>query len=113
VAAADSSIGLSTAQNARADSDAVLLVDIGGGLGQDIVDFQKRYRHLPGRLVLQALPTVIESVQGFPTKVQAIGHDFFAPKPIQGKQKYSRPFKRIIRDDTILSTSLLSPLSAA
>lgn len=76
-------------QNARTDSDAVLLVDVGGGLGQDIVDFQKSYGHLPGRLVLQDLPTVIESVQGLPTKVEAMGHDFFTPQPIHGTRQIS------------------------
>jgi hypothetical protein len=37
-------------------SDAVLLVDVGGGKGHDIAAFQQAYPDAPGKLILQDLP---------------------------------------------------------
>lgn len=45
------------------DSDAPVLVDIGGGIGTDVVEFCRRYPNYPGRIVLQELPAVVASAQ--------------------------------------------------
>ena len=44
------------------DERAVLMVDIGGGVGHDLRDFGNRRGSMPGRLVLQDLPAVISEV---------------------------------------------------
>ena len=65
--------------------NAVLLVDVGGGSGHDIELFQKRHPGLPGRLVLQDLPTVIEAYKGTRSAgIEVMGYDFFTPQPIKG-----------------------------
>jgi O-methyltransferase. len=44
--------------------DTVFLVDIGGNQGHDLSKFRREYGHLPGRMVLQDLPSVVEGVDG-------------------------------------------------
>ncbi|CAI6331809.1 unnamed protein product [Periconia digitata] len=63
------------------DSSSILLVDIGGNLGYDLVNFQKKFPTLPGRLVVEDLPSVISSVRTLPDGVEGVGHDFFLPQP--------------------------------
>jgi hypothetical protein len=67
----------------------VLLVDIGGGTGRDIIEFQQRYPDLKGRLVLQDLQSVIDEVVSLPSGVETMAHDFFTPQPIQGSMPSS------------------------
>lgn len=62
----------------------VLLVDIGGGTGRDIVGFHKQFPDIPGRLVLQDLPAVIADAKNLPQAVEPMAHDFFSPQPIKG-----------------------------
>jgi hypothetical protein len=40
----------------------VLLVDVGGDTGQDILGFHKHFPNLPGRLVLEDLPPTIKAL---------------------------------------------------
>ena len=40
-------------QDLKEDKDAVLLVDVGGGLGHDYEELKAKYPKLPGRLSLQ------------------------------------------------------------
>ena len=49
-------------QQAR-DIDAPALVDIGGGIGTDVLEFRRRYPNVPGRIILQELPAVITSAK--------------------------------------------------
>lgn len=72
------------------DEDAVLLVDVGGGLGHDLAEFKTKHPdtnpHVRGRLILQDKPDVISSI----APETAIGlelsaHDFFTQQPVQGK----------------------------
>ncbi|KAJ5678266.1 uncharacterized protein N7477_003899 [Penicillium maclennaniae] len=39
-----------------------LIVDVGGGQGEDLKKFQEHFPDLPGKLILQDLPSVIEGV---------------------------------------------------
>ncbi|KAJ5710455.1 O-methyltransferase [Penicillium malachiteum] len=70
------------------EKDAVLLVDVGGGKGHDLILFQTRYGDLPGRQILQDLPSVVEQAGQLPEGLEATGHDFFKPNPIQGARAY-------------------------
>jgi demethylsterigmatocystin 6-O-methyltransferase len=68
------------------DPDAVLLVDVGGGMGQEIREIKARFPELPGRMILQDLSSTIERVQAEGAgSMEAMAHDFFTPQPIQGK----------------------------
>ena len=64
--------------------NAVLLVDIGGGLGHDVEKFRARYPDAAGKLVLQDRPEVVAHTVCKPP-VKTMAHDFFAPQPILGK----------------------------
>ena len=50
-------------------SDVPLLVDIGGGLGTDVMEFRRRYPNVPGKVVLQELPAVVESTKESETRL--------------------------------------------
>ena len=73
------------------DEDAVLLVDVGGGLGHDLQEFQRKHPELPGRLVLEDQPAVIAGTTDIHKSIEPMAHDFFTPQPIKGKAKFNRP----------------------
>ncbi|KAJ5820599.1 hypothetical protein N7474_006190 [Penicillium riverlandense] len=73
----------------RVSPDQVLLVDIGGGVGHDITAFKKHFPDLPGKLVLQDLPQVIDTIkEPLPEGITAISHNMFEPQPISGARAY-------------------------
>ena len=66
------------------NSDAVLLVDVGGSHGHDLLGFAKCYPSIPGKLVLEDLPETLESVASLPERIEVIAYDFFTPQPVIG-----------------------------
>ena len=66
------------------EKDAVLLVDVGGGLGHDLEEFKAKHPHIPGRLVLQDRPEVVRQIKKISQGIEATVHDFFTPQPIRG-----------------------------
>lgn len=73
----------------RVDPDAVLLVDIGGGVGHDLIYFRSKHGHLPGRLVVQDLPATIDYARQQPHEgVELHAYDMFTPQPIKGKHNH-------------------------
>lgn len=71
---------------AKTESDAVFLVDIGGGKGHDLQEIHRKHPNLPGKLVLQDLKGVIEKAEesGLDGKIIPMEHDFFTKQPIIG-----------------------------
>jgi hypothetical protein len=65
-------------------SSSVLLVDVGGGEGSYVKQFEENFPKAPGRLILQDLPHVISGIENPPTNVELVSHDFFTPQSIQG-----------------------------
>jgi hypothetical protein len=74
----------------KRNSEAVLLVDIGGNTGSELGNFHKAYPSIPGRLVSQDLPSVIRKVlERDPHQdVELMEYDFFTPQPVQGTLKF-------------------------
>jgi len=71
------------------DPNAVLIVDVGGNTGHDILDFHKAWPNQQGRLIVEDLPDVIEDVDKEALKpVEALAHDFFTPQPVKGAKAY-------------------------
>lgn len=70
--------------------DAPLLVDVGGGLGHDLAAFHTQFPDLPGRLILQDMPQVLNQISenGIPAKIEKMEYDFFKPQPIKGARAY-------------------------
>lgn len=90
-------------ENLSSNSDAVLLVDVGGGQGADALAFRRAHPDLPGRIIVQDLPETVAgadktSLDGL--ELQA--YDFFTPQPVKGARTYL--FKWILHnwgDDSI------------
>lgn len=85
-------------QGARTDEHAVLLVDVGGGLGHDIEEFHRKHPAAPGRLVLQDLPAVLGQIECVDDAITTMAHDFFTEQPIKGMPVFSY-HRRIICDN--------------
>jgi len=62
-----------------ASTSDTVLVDIGGGIGHDLIAFKQQYPSLPGKLILQEIPVVIDSIKDLPAGIDATKHDFFVP----------------------------------
>ncbi|CAO2648033.1 Nn.00g089550.m01.CDS01 [Neocucurbitaria sp. VM-36] len=73
--------------NFKAPGDSALLVDIGGGFGQHSVTFQKKFPHIPGRIVVQDIPSTLAHAPNI-NGIEFQAHDFFTPQPIQGAKFY-------------------------
>ncbi|TVY75550.1 O-methyltransferase lepI [Lachnellula suecica] len=74
----------------RAGDDRAVFVDVGGASGQQCVEFKKKFSNIPGRVILQDLPAVIEDAcaDGLPNGVEAMVHDFYKPQPVRGAKFY-------------------------
>lgn len=71
----------------EAKDESALLVDVGGGFGQHSVFFKKKFPHLPGRLIVQDVPSTLAhapKVEGIEFAV----HDFFTEQPVRGAKFY-------------------------
>lgn len=68
--------------------DQVLLVDIGGGEGNDLAAFHASFPNQPGQLILQDLPQVIGDIKDLSPAIQRSAYDFFTPQPIKGARAY-------------------------
>lgn len=64
-----------------------VLVDVGGGLGQDIAKFRHRFPETSGKLVLQDLKETVEKAQEM-AGVEKTVHDFFTPQPVQAPRAF-------------------------
>ncbi|KAH7006747.1 S-adenosyl-L-methionine-dependent methyltransferase [Macrophomina phaseolina] len=81
--------------------DAALVVDVGGGRGQDLYRMRKECPDIPAeRMVLQERAPVIEEVERLnPPEAEGVkkmAHDFFTEQPVKGALVYF--FKRIMHD---------------
>jgi len=73
------------------DIENVLLIDVGGNGGHDLIEFHKAHPSLPGRLILQDLPPTIQSLDSVMLTqegIEPMGHDFFTPEPVYGAKAY-------------------------
>lgn len=63
------------------NAERVLFVDVGGGVGHQLLKFQARAEGLKGKMMLFDLPGVISQADSVPEDVVKVGHDFFQPLP--------------------------------
>jgi hypothetical protein len=69
--------------------DQVLLVDVGGGKGHDLIKFHEKHPDLAGKLIVQDLPAVIDDISDpLPARIEAQKYDFFTPQTIRGAKAY-------------------------
>lgn len=65
------------------DAETPLFVDVGGGIGSQCAIFKERLPNLPGRVILQDLPVVLQhalTTEG----VEILAHNFWCEQPIKG-----------------------------
>jgi demethylsterigmatocystin 6-O-methyltransferase len=67
--------------------DSALLVDIGGGFGQQAIAFRKRFPNLPGRVVVQDIPETLGRATAS-EEVEFMAQDFFEPQGIKSAKFY-------------------------
>lgn len=79
---------LSLVAEANIGDQDVLLVDIGGSLGHDLSEFRRKWPQVPGRLILQDLPKVVEQARSMDLDpaIELMTHDFFTEQPIKGER---------------------------
>jgi hypothetical protein len=72
------------------DPERVLVVDIGGNIGHEVVALRKKhFPDIPDRLVLEDVPAVIDELPGpLGPNIDAISHSMFEPQPIKGARAY-------------------------
>ncbi|KAL8962474.1 MAG: hypothetical protein Q9183_005152 [Haloplaca sp. 2 TL-2023] len=76
---------LATSTDASPEADSkILLVDVGGNRGHDLVNLKTKHPNLTGRMILQDLPDVVTHASFSPEdNIEAMPHDFFQPQPIK------------------------------
>lgn len=72
-----------TEQLLGCDTDNVLVVDVGGGVGHDLLHIAEKHSLPATRLILQDLTEVVSAVKGS-DKFRVLAHDFFTPQPVKG-----------------------------
>ncbi|EPE28200.1 S-adenosyl-L-methionine-dependent methyltransferase [Glarea lozoyensis ATCC 20868] len=71
-------------------SSTVLFVDVGGSIGLQSRTLRRRFPDLPGRVILQDRPEIIQQAKAdlASAKVEAEIYDIFTPQPIKGARAY-------------------------
>lgn len=75
-------------QPGESPPDEVLIVDVGGGTGQDLERFKKTFPQAPGRLILEDTPSTVAKVNFGSPGMETIPYDFFKPQPVKGARTY-------------------------
>ncbi|KAI8951012.1 S-adenosyl-L-methionine-dependent methyltransferase [Xylaria longipes] len=70
------------------NKDAVLFVDVAGGLGYYTEELLSKFPDAPGRLILQDLPQVLGTIQQLHPRIESMGYDFFTEQPVKGARVY-------------------------
>lgn len=63
----------------------VLMCDVGGGKGHDMMGFASNYPSLPGKIVLQDQATVIANIEMENPPFEAQAHDFFTAQTLKAR----------------------------
>jgi hypothetical protein len=76
---------ISGASRSDNGEEAVLLVDVGGGTGHDVNGLREAFGdRLPGKLVLQDRPEIIEHAVLNGEADVKMAHDFLTEQPVKG-----------------------------
>lgn len=66
------------------DENKVVLVDVGGGIGQVTEKTLEENPELKGRFIVQDLGAIIEEARAKSPKYEVMEYDFFTPQPVKG-----------------------------
>ena len=69
------------------EGEAVLIIDVGGGMGHDLEVFKAKHPGLAskGRLILQEREEAVSQTQGLSSGIEVAVHDFFTEQPVKGE----------------------------
>ncbi|GAD96230.1 O-methyltransferase [Paecilomyces variotii No. 5] len=84
--------------------DAVFIVDVGGNHGHDLQKFNEMFPTVPGRLVLQDLPTVIKSAPRL-EGLETMAYSFYDPQPIKGEPSWN-PQNKMLHGKQLIPKSI-------
>ncbi|KAI4095372.1 MAG: hypothetical protein LQ344_001670 [Seirophora lacunosa] len=81
------------------DPQAVMLVDIGGGVGHEVQAIKHYYPSLPGRFILQDTPETLKRALSV-VSMETMEYDFFTEQPVTVPQKGARSYylRNILHD---------------
>lgn len=97
---------------ADVNPEAPFLVDVGGNIGHDLVEFQQHHPSYPGKLVLQDLPDVIGQIKEIDPRIERMGYDFLTEQPVKGARAYY--MHSVLHDwPDHVNSSILSRVTAA
>ncbi|ROW17151.1 hypothetical protein VPNG_01336 [Cytospora leucostoma] len=86
--------------------DEIAIVDVAGGQGHIMTDVRERYPNLKGRIIVQDLPAVLDTVLGGPPKgIEFMPYNMFTTQPV--RKAYAYYFRHIIHDWDDLSVGLI------
>ncbi|OJJ56961.1 hypothetical protein ASPSYDRAFT_205904 [Aspergillus sydowii CBS 593.65] len=78
-----------TVAEGKGEKDRVLLVDVGGNEGHELVAFRKRFPNLQGRLILQDIPSVVEGITApLGENIDIVKYNMLDPQPIKAAKAY-------------------------
>lgn len=80
--------GITSFRADRKTADDIFFVDVGGGQGQYLGRLIEEHPELPGRKVLQDLPSVVAGVDKSAIPFEPMAYDIFTPQPIKGAKYY-------------------------
>lgn len=66
------------------DENAVVMVDVGGGVGQVTEKTLEENPQVKGRFVVQDLGAIIEEARAKNPNYEVMEYDFFTPQPVKG-----------------------------
>jgi 16S rRNA A1518/A1519 N6-dimethyltransferase RsmA/KsgA/DIM1 with predicted DNA glycosylase/AP lyase activity len=66
------------------DEKAVVMVDVGGGIGQVTEKTLEENSQVKGRFVVQDLGAIIEEARAKNPNFEVLEYDFFTPQPVKG-----------------------------
>lgn len=66
------------------EDDTVLLVDVGGGMGQATRQIKQMCSNIKGRMVLQDRKEVTSTITENMPGIEVMAYDFFTPQPLKG-----------------------------
>ena len=65
-------------------------------LGNHLIALKAKLTYIPGKLVVQDLPIVIDHVKDLPHGIEAMKHDLFSPQPVKDAKAHC--FRTVLRD---------------
>ena len=67
------------------NGEGVILADIGGGMGQDLEIFARKFPDFNGTMVLQDQAAAVDEAKGkFDERFKLMAHNFFDEQPVKG-----------------------------